>query len=166
MFWFGNDESLNLNHAPFLLKMDESDDNTLKLIVSLACVGEKEDVNLDLFDDTLKNILSGAKPIFPSNDEIFEIIFEDYILHLTRNESYTSFDPKEIRKGRYFISYNDSKLLDILPLITDCQFCTDGSAYPGYWKHYGILCQNHIIDVISHNTPTIRRITNERHAIQ
>ncbi len=163
MFLFGKDESLS--HAPFLLKLEENEDNTLRIIVSLARVGEKEDIDLDAFDSTLKDILSGARPIYPSDDEIFEIIFEDYILHLTRNESYTSFDSREIRKGRYFIIYDESKLLDTLPLITDCQICSDGSAYPGEWKHYGILCQNHIIDIISHNEPTVMRIAHERNEI-
>lgn len=160
MFSFGNDSALKLSHAPFLLKLEESDYNCLKITISLACAGEKGDISIDLSDYLLAEILSEATPILPSESDIYEIIFEDYIMHQTRNESYTSLDSREIRNGRYFITFEKSILLDILPQITDCQICSDGSAYPGKWKHYGIITQNHIIDIISYNEPIIRKPQN------
>ncbi|MBE6753918.1 MAG: hypothetical protein E7559_06165 [Ruminococcaceae bacterium] len=158
MFSFGNDASLNSDHAPFLLKLQEEQDNCLHITVSLSYVGEEEEIPIDPSDHLLTDILSGARPICPSEEDIYEIVFEDYILYLTRNESYTSIDAREIRKGRYFTVFEKSTLLDILPQITDCQICADGSAYPGEWKHYGIITQYHIVDVVSCNEPVIRKI--------
>lgn len=156
MIEFGNENS-EPKQAPFLIKAEENEDNCIHFIVSLACKGEKgSDIN-DMGIERLGEILSNATPIFPDKNEVYEIIFEQYILYQTRNESYCSYDDYEIKEGKYFIIFEKSRLLDVLPLITDCQILSDGTSYPGTWKHYGIYCQNHIIDVISHNEPTIKK---------
>lgn len=80
------------------------------------------------------------------------------ILYQVRNELFCSWDGYELRQGKFFIVFEKSRLLDTLPLITDCQIGDDGEAYPGKWKHYGIYCQNHIIDIISHNEPIIKKL--------
>lgn len=87
-----------------------------------------------------------------------KFIFEHYILYQTRNESYCSWDNYEIRNGKYFIIFSKSRMLDFLSQITDCGKLEDGTVYPGEWKHFGIYCQNHVIDIISCHEPTIRQI--------
>lgn len=156
MIEFGNENS-EPKHAPFLIKAEENEDNCIKFIISLACEGEKGSDTNDMDIERLGEILSKAVPIYPNKNEMYEIAFEQYILYQTRNESYCSFDGYEIKQGKYFIIFEKSGLLDVLPLITDCQILSDGTAYPGNWKHYGIYCRNHIIDVISHNEPTIKK---------
>ena len=39
---------------------------------------------------------------------VYEIEISDYIMHLTRNELYTSWDDYEVRKGRYFVIFEKS----------------------------------------------------------
>ena len=76
-------------------------------------------------------------------------------MYQIRDESYCSFDPEEIRHGRYLITFEKSKLLSYLGSVTDAGQLGDGSFYPGKWTHYGIYSQNHVIDVISHIPPVI-----------
>lgn len=106
----------------------------------------------------INELLVNATPLYPNSLKTYEIIFDHYILYQTRNESYCSWDNYEIRNGKYFIIFSKSRMLDFLLQITDCEKLEDGTAYPGEWKHFGIYCQNHVIDIISCNEPTIRQI--------
>ena len=156
MIAFG-DRNEHFKHAPFLLKAVEYDENCIRLTVSLACEGEKGSDLDDMGIPALGEILRKAVPIYPDENEVYEITFEQYILYLTRNESYCSGDDDEVKRGTFFVIYEKSRLLDMLHLLTDCQILSDGTAYPGEWKHYGIVCQNHIIDIVSHHEPTVRK---------
>lgn len=160
MIEFGKEHG-NLIYAPFLVKAEENDNNCVRFIVSLAREGEKGSNISDMGIKGLEKILRKATPIYPAENEVYEIMFEQYILYQTRNESYCSYDDYEIRQGKYFIVFKKSRLLDSLPAITDCQISSDGVAYPGEWVHYGIYCQNHIIDIISHNKPIIRKLKSK-----
>ena len=157
MLEFGNETALTLTHAPFLRRIEEVEDNCVRFIVSLTTQGTQSEEALPE-DARLQQILSHAHPLCPDETQTYEITFTDYILYQTRNESYCSYDPQEVRRGRYFLIFEHSRLLDTLPLLTDCQMTQSGDAYPGRWTHYGIYCQNHIIDIISHTAPVIRNI--------
>ncbi len=154
MIRFGKEN--NVIAAPFLKKISENDMNKVTFIVSLSCYG-KNDHETEIENQQLRNILKDAVPIIPDDDNTYEIVFDDYILYQTRNESYCSSDRYEITKGKYFVIYEKSRLLDMLGQITDCQQLNDGSYYPSEWVHYGICCQNHIVDIISCNEPLIRK---------
>ncbi len=160
MIVFGS-ENNTITEAPFLLETEEDEDNCVRFIIAFSMKGEAREVIADMGIQGLGQVLQNATPIVPNSDEVYEITFHRYILHQTRNESFCSWDEYEIRNGRYFILFEKSRLLDMLPMITDCQRDSDGAAYPGEWKHYGIYCQNHIIDVISHNEPTIKKLENK-----
>ncbi len=157
MIVFGS-ENKTITNAPFLLGTEEGEDNCVRFMIAFSMKGEACGVRDDMDIQGLGQVLQNATPIVPNCDEVYEIIFQSYILHQTRNESLCSWDEYELRNGRYFILFERSRLLDMLPMITDCQRGLDGTAYPGEWKHYGIYCQNHIIDVISHNEPVIRKL--------
>jgi hypothetical protein len=100
----------------------------------------------------------------PSNSLLVRLITEtginlqikinDYIMHLTRNESYTVWDNYEIRKGNYLIIFEKSRLIDFYDLAIAH---TDDYSYPGRGQHFGIYTCNHIIDIISNSTPIIER---------
>ncbi len=143
---------------PFLIKSEEGEDNCVRFTVSLSCVGEKNPDIDDIEIEALKDILSKAALLCPDKNNTYEIRFERYLMYQVRNESYCSWDHYEIRKGSSFIIFEKSRLLDMLPVITDCQILAD--TLPGEWKHYGIYCLNHIIDVISCNEPIITRISS------
>lgn len=153
MIAFGRDSE---RHAPFLISLSEELDNKLKIVIALSCTGKKGSADVDI--PALGEILKECRSIYPDENQTYEILFEGYILYLNRNESYTSWDDSEIRKGKYLIYFEKSRLLDMLPMLTDCQILSDGTHYPGNWKHYGIYCQNHIIDVISCHEPIIKKL--------
>lgn len=83
---------------------------------------------------------------------VFQIVFPDYIMHLTRNESYTVWDNYEIREGRYLVLFSRSRFIDAYdPMIAH----TADYSWPGRGTHYGVYTTTHIIDVITNSKPVI-----------
>lgn len=149
------------DNAPFLITLSDGSQEELRLVIAAAGVGELGG-NVPDFSDTdeatrkiLQEILAKTRPIEIDVRRQYEICFQGYILYQIRNESFCSFDPEEIRHGRYLIKFEKSKLLSYLSSVTDVGRFDDGSFYPGKWTHYGISTQNHVIDVISHIPPVI-----------
>lgn len=81
-----------------------------------------------------------------------KIEFQSYIMHLTRNESYTAWDDYEIRKGRYLSIYERSRFIDF---YDDVIIHTEDYSWPGRGTHFGIYTCDHIIDIISDSNPII-----------
>ena len=104
-------------------------------------------------DDTMKNSLL-IKLVTDTGINL-QIEIDNYIMHLTRNESYTAWDNYEIRKGNYLIIFEKSRLIDFLD---DVIIHTDDYSYPGMGKHFGIYTCDHIIDVIADSIPIITKI--------
>ena len=149
------------DHAPFLISLSDGSQEELRLVIAGAEVGELG-TNIPDFSDTdeatkksLQEILAKTRPIEINERRQYEIYFQDYILYQVRNESYCSFDHDEIRRGRYLITFEKSKLLSYLSSVTFVGQLSDSSFYPGKWTHYGIYTQRHVIDVISHIPPVI-----------
>ena len=87
--------------APFLRSLEECEDNELRITVAGAKIG---DCAVDTFDSTaLGRILSQCRPIESDENLAFEITFESYIIYQVRNESFCSYDPQEIRHGKFLI---------------------------------------------------------------
>lgn len=155
------------SNAPFLVSLSDSLDGKLRVVIAEASV-EVQDFVLVRSDDeegeseAVQNVLKSANPIISRENVLYEIVFQDYIMYQTRNESYCSFDSEEIRCGKYLITFEKSKLLSNVSNITDAQILSDETYYPGRWKHYGIYTQNHIIDVISHNAPSMTVLNKKK----
>ena len=144
MLEFGN-ENEEIIDAPFVIEMSDNGDNELRIIIALSARSSKEE---NIFDDSLEinKILANSCPIYEDMENLYEIIFENYILYQCRNESYTSYDNCEVRKGNYLIIFEKSRLLDY---YEDVIFDFDYESEKSHRKHYGIYTQRHIIDVIS-----------------
>ena len=84
-----------------------------------------------------------------------EIRFSSYIMFLTRNESYTTFDGDEVRQGTYLIVFSKSHLMDFYDKVI---IRTEDYSWPGLGTHYGVYTADHIIDVIADEEPIITRI--------
>ena len=108
--------------------------------------------------EALREILSRCRPIEPDGERLFEICFEDYILYEVRSDSYAAWDGAEIRHGRWLCTLEKSALLDDVEKTTNAFRFSDGTFYPGPWRHYGIYTQNHAVDVIAHVPPVVREI--------
>lgn len=153
-----------MDHAPFLLRLWDDEDGVLRVVIALARAGETG-AGARTGNAGIDAILDHCRPITPDEDAVYEITFERYILYQTRNESYSSYDAYEVREGQYLIRFRRSRLLDALPLLTDCCRWEDGTCYPGEWTHYGIYTQNHILDVISTESPVIRRVEDKERVL-
>lgn len=151
--------------SPFLCALSEEmeTENELHITICGAEIGEivteLDDIPdfspVEPLNTRIKEICKHSRPITPNSQDKYEIVFENYIIYQVRNESFCSFDPEEVRIGKYLIIFEKSKLLDYLSLSTDASRCKDGSFHPGEWKHYGIYTQRHVIDVVSHCPPKI-----------
>ena len=159
MISFGSEQEA-MEHAPFLLRLCDDEDGVLRVVIALAQTGEVGDGERT-GNPGIDAILEQCRPIAPDENEVYEITCERYILYQMRNESYSSCDGYELREGQYLIRFRRSRLLDALPVLTDCCRWEDGSCYPGEWTHYGVYTQNHILDVISTEAPVIRRVGNK-----
>lgn len=155
------------DHAPFLISLSDGLQEELHIIIAGAEVGNPGD-NIPDFGETnvttkqaLTEILAETRPIEINEQGLYKICFRSYIIYQIRNESYASYGPGEIRPGQYFAIFEKSELLSRLSTVTDAQRLDDGSYYPGEWTHYGILTQNHIIDVISLDAPEISEVSGK-----
>ena len=84
-----------------------------------------------------------------------QITIPSYIMHLTRNESYTAWDDYEVRRGNYLVIFDKSRLIDS---YDDLIIHTEGYSWPGRGTHYGIYTVDHIIDVIADSEPIIEEL--------
>ncbi|MBQ4042856.1 MAG: hypothetical protein IJD06_02580 [Clostridia bacterium] len=147
---------------PFLLKLEEPGDNSLRIRIAAPRDGEAG-TGIDPAADSwnvpgLREMLEKSCPVYADASRCWEIVFPQYLMVQVRNESYTVWDDYEIRRGRALILFERSRLLDSLQTVTICRKMNDGEWYPGEWKHYGIYTEDQIIDVIAHTEPQIRRI--------
>ena len=145
--------------APFLLSLEDAPNNVLRIVIAFPMEGE-EGADLDNFPESYKSrvedMLIHSRPVYEDMDQVYEIIFDDYIIYQNRNESYTVWDDYEIRKGNYLIIFEKSRLLDYYQGVI---FDFDNEEIrTSQRRHYGIYTENHIIDVISNSKPKIQKI--------
>jgi hypothetical protein len=150
-------EQINEHAYLYLAEIGEPEDNVLRLVIEEARAGG-EPMEVKIGDA----LLSGARPIV-SDDTCYayEVLFGSYVAYSVRNESYTPEDRSEEYTGRLFRLYSKSHFLDYVRAAT---FASD--EYPGKLSHYEIVCENHILDVVSAGEPhiTIVRHARQRHA--
>lgn len=150
VFGLQNEE---IKRLPFLIKSVE-EDNYIKYIVALSIEGKKE--NIKESNPDLYKILLKCKTLISDKNNMYEITFSDYIMHMVRNESYAIVGPDETFDGKYFVIFKKSKLLECTNNLIENDLVK--SFNKKNYKHYGMFCENHIIDVISCNEPQVRKI--------
>ncbi|MDQ0899909.1 hypothetical protein [Paenibacillus sp. V4I7] len=84
---------------------------------------------------------------------LIKLEFEWYIGYSIINESFTVLDDYEEYEGRVFRIYNKSRYLDFIQMGS---IATED--YPGPFKHYGIICLNHIVDIVSASEPIVSEV--------
>ena len=141
--------------APFVISINDDTDNQLSIDIALP-TPTSEKTNYD--NPTINKILASAVQIAPNLRALYRIKFESYIIYQCRNESYTCDDNTEIGKGKYLIVFEKSKLLDYYESVL---FDFDTDSTKAQRKHYGIYTENHIIDVIANEPPTIRMLNSD-----
>lgn len=102
--------------------------------------------------DVLTVLDENTREIRTDNRKLYQITFDRYISYQVLNESYSAWDKKEsFTMGNLFRRYTKSNYLDY---ITQTTYATE---FTEQVTHYGILCLNHIIDVISEDVPVITK---------
>lgn len=114
MLTFGSENSEINKHsrlAPFVLSIKDDPDNRLSIVIALPknCPAADEDIA----DSRLKDILSHSTLVIEDTEQLYEIAFGSYVIYQCRNESYTSYDPTEVMKGKYLVILNAPIFLTI-----------------------------------------------------
>lgn len=166
MIGFGKDNTeLGGPIAPFMLGLADNLDHDLRVFISPSVEGEPgEDIDLDDWpasarDDSergeaLREMIYSSRPVYAAEGVVYEVRFDDYVLFMQRDESYTTWDDYETREGTHLVRFTRSRLLDSLESFT---FADD--RYPGPLTHYGVYCEDHLLDVVTDAEPTVRRMT-------
>lgn len=143
-----NPPSIEIDACAFLWlrEMGETSRQGLRLLVEEGRASPKINA-IDLAGVTLE-----AHPVKPTG-QVFEITWNSYIAYCVRNESYCAVPADEdLAVGKRFRIYRKSHFLNFIGCATVA--CTE---YPGPFAHFGICCEDHVIDVISVDEPEIRR---------
>ena len=168
MVGFGCDnKELGEKIAPFMHAMTDNLDHELRIVVGASVVGEPAGkVDLEEWpqsvreniegSEKLQDMISHMSDVWGSTEDVWEIDIDGYVLLMERDESYTTWDDYEIRKGWWLIEFERSRLLDDLAHYTFAD-----NRYPGPLKHYGIYCEDHLVDVVTNVTPVVRKLTPE-----
>lgn len=84
----------------------------------------------------------------------FEITWGYYVAYSVINESFAKRSPEEEWTGHLFRVYKKSRFIDFVGAAT---FATD--EHPGPMIHVGLVCEDHIVDVISTKEPSITKLS-------
>ncbi|MBD9434470.1 hypothetical protein IB223_00020 [Pseudoxanthomonas sp. PXM03] len=132
-----------------LAGIGEPEENSLRLVLDEALVLEREE-SLEVNGVSL----TGIRPIEVTHgSRRFEVLWGTYITYAVHNESYCHQDDTEVWAGERLRVYSRSKFLEFTAAAT---FASDG--YPGPFKHYRLICGNHVIDVASEHAPVVTRL--------
>ena len=92
----------------------------------------------------------GASPVLHTPGcRIFKLYWTSYIAYSVRNESYAQ-NGRDIFEGRLFRIFSRSHFLDYVGASTLVT-----SNYPGPYRHWSLVCLDHVIDVVSTVEPRI-----------
>lgn len=98
--------------------------------------------------------IPNATPIEATDQSrMFEIAWRYYVGYSVLNESYAAAHDTEQYAGTRFRIYSKSHFLDYMCLAS---FASD--EYPGPTQHYCVACEDHILNVLSTEAPTIKRL--------
>ncbi|NRT80545.1 hypothetical protein [Clostridium beijerinckii] len=139
---------MNLENI-YLNNLNEPQENFLRL----TFIKSKTNVisqSINIGNKVIKNVNSIN---YDYTNPLIQIDFESYIGYSILNESFTSMDNYEEFEGKSFRICRRSRYLDFIKVGTFAS-----KDYPGTFKHYGIVCLNHIIDIVSVSEPVIKEI--------
>jgi hypothetical protein len=142
--------ALNSCEYLYLREISEPADNRLRILIEEAGATPR------LTSREIGGVEFSDLRAIESSDlsRLFEIVWESYIAYSVRNGSFTVLDAYEvIESGRIACVYSKSRFLDYVSSGTIAT-----SEYPGPFRHIGLNCLNHVVDVISTAVPAIREL--------
>ena len=141
---------LNACSLIFFKKYEEAPDLMDLSLHVLEARKETDPVPVKIGSDGFEKILEGSYPVTArAGLGAFTITFEDYIAFSVRNESFAQTRIKEDSSLK-LRTYIESDFLDYVSKSTFANF-----DYPGPFKHYSLVCADHVIDVVCQSEPSI-----------
>ena len=142
-------EQINSLEFIYLVDISEPEPLNLQIVVAEAkIVGPPRDIEID------GEVLDDAYQIKSTQDcRMYRLLFDSYIVYTVLNESYDFADQSAQYTGNLIRIYSKSWYLDYTDKHTLA--CAE---HPGPYKHYGIICLDHIIDVTPCSEPLIEEI--------
>lgn len=131
----------------FITRINEPEDNSLEFELICGIVSEKEE---DIFIGDQN--LGPAHPILKNEKYKYKIKFDSYIGYSVLDESYAH------RLGGEYTGHNPRiySSSNFMNYINTDTFATKD--YPGEFKHYAFISENHILNVASESEPKIEKI--------
>ena len=135
----------------YLRDIEEPSQNSLRLLVEEAFVMPEEvSVKIKFAGAEIANCHLVKSTL---DSRLFEIIWGNYVAYSVANESYSTRNESEEFSGRFARLYGKSYFLDYISRATLA--CKE---YPGPLRHLQVVCECHIVDVVSTEFPQIRQI--------
>lgn len=132
----------------FLREIGEPNQNSLRLLIEEAMVMPDE-VTVKFAAAEIANCHPVRSTV---NSRLFEIVWDNYVAYSVTNESYSTRNKPEEFSGRFARLYGKSRFLDYVSRATLA--CNE---YPGTLQHIQLVCECHIIDVVSTTLPQVSR---------
>ncbi len=141
-------DEINDCRSLFLADIQELGRGSLKLVVAEGLpVGEPESIIVG--GVTIPNC---TRVETTDRSRVFELVWAHYVGYAVLNESYASVDDDEQYEGSRFRVYAKSRFLDYMSHAT---FACD--EHPGPTRHYCIAGEDHVVEVLSVDPPTVTR---------
>ena len=134
---------LNRLNYVYLTEIGEPKDNVLELIIEQAPASD--------FREEIEALgISPDEPVGAGELlETYRIEFANYIAYAIRDESFARNDTLETYEGTLARLYRESKLLEYVDSTST------GLRTKDALQHYSLLCLEHVVEVISTDTPNI-----------
>ncbi len=133
----------------FVREISEPAENVLRLVLQEA-EARPETVSQKIGGTVIEN-LRRVEPT--ERSRIFELTWKQYIAYSVTNESFAlPDDDSSVRtSGRLFRTYSKSHFLNFVLRST-----VASEQYPGPFKHFCVVSEMHVIDIVSTQLPDIR----------
>jgi hypothetical protein len=144
---------LNRCESLFLRGLNEPRENSLRVVVEEG-KPSPEETSIEIAG----TVISGVHRVLTGeHTSLFEISWDHYMAYSVINESYAVGDESEkFELGNLVRVYSESKFLDFVRRATWTQ--NDS----GFSQHIEIVCECHILDVISTTVPTVKKLRSAR----
>lgn len=131
----------------FLRDIGEPEENTLRLVLHEGKVSAHSE-SLEIAGTTI----DGLHRVYTGADtRLIELVWHKYVAYGVTNESFAVQDgTTSPESGRLLRRYSKSAFLDYVAHST---LATD--KYPGPYMHVEVVAENHIVDVVSTELPSL-----------
>lgn len=153
MIGFG-EKNEELGEYIFMISLEE-DPSGLSIVIAPGVSAEKMPVGAQ--ESRIEELLVKCDRIVPDKTRLYKIFFSRCLFHIGRDESFVAEDPLEEAIGTHLVICDKSILLNQFHTLMD-SFLIDHMNKGRPLQHYGIYCQDNIIDVITIKKPVISKL--------